>query len=147
MRGCGAAMKMWMTYVQQPWVMAVGAVLVVVAICLLSQVASGVRNPVPPQMIEHTEVLLRSANRWALAASQDRAALLALMHACYAKAYVTAVRRIMTDEQLRDAHNVNMLELIDKMDRIERGAVAALAAKAPEVVPGGEFAMRTGWLG
>lgn len=138
---------MWSDYLQQPWVIAGVVVMLVIGISLLSRVASGVRDPVPLQMIEHTDVLLRSANRWALAATQDKAPLLALMHICYAKAYVVAVRRIMTDEQLRDAHNVNMIELIEKMDQVERQAVAAIAASSPNLVPGGEFAMRTGWLG
>jgi hypothetical protein len=138
---------MWSDYLQQPWVIAGVVVMLVIGISLLSRVASGVRDPVPLQMIEHTDVLLRSANRWALAATQDKAPLLALMHICYAKAYVVAVRRIMTDEQLRDAHNVNMIELIEKMDQVERQAVAAIATSSPNLVPGGEFAMRTGWLG
>jgi hypothetical protein len=69
------------------------------------------------------------------------------MHICYAKAYVETLRRILNDTQISQAHQVDMRDLEEKMDVLEQGILAKIAQKAPALMPEGEFAVRTGWLG
>ncbi len=122
-------------------------IVVVIALALLSRISTGVRQPVSNEVIKQTDVLLKAANKWALMAKQDTNAIMSLMHICYAKAYVETLRRILNDTQISQAHQVDMRDLEEKMDVLEQGILAKIAQKAPALMPEGEFAVRTGWLG
>jgi len=122
-------------------------IVVVIALALLSRISTGVRQPVSNEVIKQTDVLLKAANKWALMAKQDTNVIMSLMHICYAKAYVETLRRILNDTQISQAHQVDMRDLEEKMDVLEQGILAKIAQKAPALMPEGEFAVRTGWLG
>lgn len=136
-----------MSWVQKPWVVAGGILTVVLIICLLSRLATGVRNPVSHEILKQTDVILKAANKWATMATQDTNVVMALMHICYAKAYVGTLRRILKDDQMQKAHHVDMRDLEQKMDDTEQAVLAKLSQAAPQIMPEGEFAVRTGWLG
>ena len=132
---------------QNPWFIA-GCVLAgLLLVSILSRVASGVRNPVARETIQQTETLLKAANKWALMSEQDSNIIMSLMHICYAKAYVASLRRILSDEQIQKAHAVDMVDLEQKMDRIQQKVLSKVSAQCPSLMPDGEFAVRTGWLG
>ncbi len=122
-------------------------IVVVIVLALLSRISTGVRQPVSNEVIKQTDVLLKAANKWALMAKQDTNVIMSLMHICYAKAYVETLRRILNDTQISQAHQVDMRDLEEKMDVLEQGILAKIAQKAPALMPEGEFAVRTGWLG
>lgn len=130
-----------------PWVIfaiAVGAILI---ISLLSKISTGVSTPVSKEALQQTDMILKAANKWALMAQQDSNVVMSLMHICYAKAYVEMLRRILHDNQVAQAHQVNMRDLEEKMNNIEQSALARISQQAPGLMPEGEFAVRTGWLG
>jgi hypothetical protein len=134
-------------FYESPWFIAGAALVALLIISLLSRIATGVRNPVARETLDQTDALLRASNKWALEAAQDQNPVVALMHACYAKAFITAVRRVLNDEQLRQAHQVDMCALEEKMDKVERDALQRISKTAPKLIPDGEFAIRTGWVG
>jgi hypothetical protein len=136
-----------MAIVDNPWTIALALLAGLLTVSMLSKIASGVKNPVARETINQSGIILRSANRWALMAKQDTNAVMALMHICYAKAYVSSLRRILSDEQINRAHQVDMCDLEQKMDKIEQESLAQIAQQAPHLMPEGEFAVRTGWLG
>ena len=130
-----------------PWMLIGITIVVVIALALLSRISTGVRQPVSNEVIKQTDVLLKAANKWALMAKQDTNVIMSLMHICYAKAYVETLRRILNDTQISQAHQVDMRDLEEKMDVLEQGILAKIVQKAPALMPEGEFAVRTGWLG
>lgn len=130
-----------------PWVMVGLAVTVILVLSLLSRISTGVRNPVSSEALKQTDIVLKAANKWALMAQQDSNVIMSLMHICYAKAYVETLRRILHDNQIARAHKVDMRDLEDKMNTIEQNTLARIAQQAPALMPEGEFAVRTGWLG
>ena len=123
------------------------AVTVILVLSLLSRISTGVRNPVSSEALKQTDIVLKAANKWALMAQQDSNVIMSLMHICYAKAYVETLRRILHDNQIARAHKVDMRDLEDKMNTIEQNTLARIAQQAPALMPEGEFAVRTGWLG
>ena len=131
-----------------PWFLAASVLLCLLVISVLSRIASGVRNPVAKETLKQTDTLLKAANKWAMMAEQDGNAVMALMHINYGKAYVTALRRILSDDQIQKAHHgVDMVDLEAKMDTIQQKVISKIAEQAPDLMPDGEFAVRTGWLG
>ena len=132
---------------QNPWFVACVALACVLVLSIMSRIANGVRNPVAKETIAQTDTLLKAANKWAVAAQQDANIVMQLMHICYAKAYVTSLRRILSDEQIQKAHRVDMVNLEQSMEALQQKTLSALAEKAPNIMPEGEFAVRTGWLG
>jgi hypothetical protein len=130
-----------------PWVIFAVAVGAVLLISLLSKISTGVSTPVSKEALQQTDLILKAANKWALMAQQDSNVVMSLMHICYAKAYVEMLRRILHDNQVAQAHQVNMRDLEEKMNNIEQSALARIAQQAPGLMPEGEFAVRTGWLG
>jgi hypothetical protein len=130
-----------------PWVLAGIAIAVVLVISLLSRISTGVSRPVSNEALQQTDTVLKAANKWAMLAQQDSNVIMSLMHICYAKAYVETLRRILHDNQIAKAHKVDMRDLEEKMNTIEQNALARIAQEAPALMPEGEFAVRTGWLG
>jgi hypothetical protein len=132
---------------ERPWVIAVVVLAIVLVVSLLSRVATGVRDPVARETIAQTDTLLKAASKWALMSEQDTNVIISLMHIAYAKAYISALRRILSDAQIEKAHQVDMCDLEQRMDRLEHAALKRISVQAPEIMPDGEFAIRTGWLG
>lgn len=130
-----------------PWVLFGIAIVVVLVISLLSKISTGVSQPISSEALQQTDTVLKAANKWAMMAQQDSNVIMSLMHICYAKAYVETLRRILHDSQIAQAHRVDMRELEEKMNVIEQNALARISKQAPSLMPEGEFAVRTGWLG
>ncbi len=130
-----------------PWVLVGVALAAVLILSLLSRISTGVSDPVSREALQQTEIVLKAANKWALMAQQDSNVIMSLMHICYAKAYVETLRRILHDGQIAKVHKVDMRDLEEKMNAIEQDALARIAQQAPALMPEGEFAVRTGWLG
>lgn len=133
-------------WLENPWVIAGLVLAVLVLITLLSKLATGVRQPVSHDTIQKSDIFLRAANRWAATAQQDANPIMALRHIGAAKTYVEALRGVLNDAQIRKAHNVDMQDLTQKMDDIEQDVLRRIAEVAPDLMPEGEFAARTGWL-
>lgn len=134
-------------WLQNPWVVIACVIVGVIFLALLSRIATTDRHPVSRGLVEKSEALLRSANKWAAQAEQDNNPLVAVMDSCYARAYAMAVRRLLDDAQTTRIHKVNMPELLGKMDKAQQDALARVAEVAPQLMPQGEFAVRSGWLG
>ena len=130
-----------------PWVLVAASLVIVLALSLLSKISTGVSQPVSTEALQQTDTLLKAANKWALMAKQDSNVIMSLMHICYAKAYVETLRRMLHDSQIAQVHKVDMRDLEEKMNQIEQDTLARIAQHAPSLMPEGEFAVRTGWLG
>lgn len=131
---------------KNPWTIAAAVILFLIVISTLSRISTGVRRPVARETIQQSKVLLNAANRWALMAKQDQNPVMALMHICYAKAYVESLRQILKDEQIQQAHQTDMVEMSQRMDQIEQDTIRKLNELAPSLMPEGEFAVRAGWV-
>ena len=135
-------------FYENPWFLAAGVLGLLLVVSILSRVASGVRNPVAFETLKQSDTLLKGAHKWAMMAEQDQNLIMALMHINYAKAYVTALRRILSDDQIQRAHHgTDMVELESKMDKIQQNILTKISEASPDLMPEGEFAVRTGWLG
>lgn len=135
-----------MKWHESPWLIACAVLAVVVLVCILAKVATGVRNPVARETIAQSGVLLQAAERWSTEARQDGNPVIALMHACYAKAFASALRRVLSDDQIQRAHGVSMVQFEQKLTGIEEKALANIRSAAPDLLPEGASAVRVGWL-
>jgi hypothetical protein len=137
------------TLLTRPWV-----VMTIVLLCLLfvacisrmGNLAGGERTR-SRELLRETRALLEASTHWAAMAEQDSNPVIALMHICYAKAYLRCVRRLLTDAEAQIAHNADTRALEAHMDTAERDTMARIATASPGLLPEGEFAVRSGWLG
>lgn len=132
----------------QPWAV-VGLVLGgLLLVAVLARVLSGGGGRTRSrELLRETRTLLEASAHWAAMAQQDGNPVIAVMHICYAKAYLRCVRRLLTDAEAQTAHNADLRALEAHMDAAERDALARVAAASPGLLPEGEFAVRSGWLG
>jgi hypothetical protein len=65
------------------------------------------------------QTLVRQCARWAVAAQQDKSPIIALLHANYATGYLWALKDIATDNQIKIATNVDILEFTKKITNIQ----------------------------
>jgi len=130
-----------------PWFLFLGILALVVGLSVLSRVAASDSPTAPRAVVDLSGALLRSANKWAAQSQQDNNALLAVMDSCYARAYAQAVRQLLDDGQTAHLHRVNMPDLQRRMEKAQQDALGRLGQIAPQLMPQGDFAVRTGWLG
>lgn len=129
-----------------PWLLTIVVFICFLGISVLSRISTGVRQPVARETLNNSNILLKASNQWAMSSEQDRNPLIALMHICYAKAYARALRKLLNDDQIFKAHNVDMQEREQKMDSLEQKIMSKLLKQYPNLLPDGNYAVHTGWL-
>lgn len=89
-------------------------------------------------------VLVRQAARWATAAQQDQNLVVAVFHASYAVAYVTALRQVANDADIKAATGVDAVAIDDEIAKIQDGVTRKLVAACPGIRPPGRLAVIAG---
>ena len=77
------------------------------------------------------EILARQAARWSVAAEQDKAPLIALLHANYGAAYLWALKDISTDTQFTQATSLDPLAFEAAIVRVQDNATQQATTACP----------------
>lgn len=122
-------------------------VLGVLVVALLSKWSGGSATRFPPKFTRDVKSLVTEAARWSAVAEQDTNAMLRVLHATYAVAYLNAARTFADDKDLERISGVRVPELQAQMQTQQQDAIQKVGVKCPSVVPEGAQALYTGWLG
>ena len=130
---------------RSPWWYGAIITLGVLTVALLSKWSSVQRYP--PRVAKGMKQLLQEAARWSAVSEQDSNALLRVMHATYAMAYVNAARSLAEDSDLQRVTGVRVEELHAHVQTAQQESIQKIGSVCPEVVPEGAQVLYTGWLG
>ncbi len=78
------------------------------------------------------KILARQCSRWAVAATQDKSPIIALLHANYAAGYLWALKDIATDNEIEEVLNTDMKIFIKKIMTIQDASSKLVSSKCPE---------------
>jgi hypothetical protein len=129
-----------------PWFIVIVVIGFFSVLALLSRVATGVSRTVAADTVDCAKSLVKAANKWAVMASQDESALIALMHINYAMAYANALRKIMNDQEIYQATGADMRDMHNKFEITQQGIMSRICETCPSLKPEGEYAVHTGWV-
>ena len=76
--------------------------------------------------------LIRQCSRWAIAATQDKSPIIALLHANYAVGYLWALKDIATDIQIEKVTNINILDFVKKITDIQDKCTKKVSKNCPQ---------------
>ena len=77
------------------------------------------------------KTLVRGCSRWSSASLQDKSPIVAVLHGNYGAGYLWALRDIFTDEQIKDATGLNVVEFQRKITDIQDKATKQLVTVCP----------------
>lgn len=83
----------------------------------------------------HVQVLYRQSARYAVAASQDQAPIISVLHANYAMGYLLAIKDLVTAEEFKTATGTDLLNFEREIARIQDQATLRLVKGCPKLVP------------
>lgn len=81
------------------------------------------------------KTLVRQAARWSLAAEQDENPMIAVLHANYGAGYLWALRDIATDDEIKDAANIDILKFRDKITNVQDESNKRIISMCPQLIP------------
>lgn len=81
-----------------------------------------------PEVVVAGGRLHHAMSRSAVAAEQHENPLLALKEVCFAKAYLRALKTLMTDNEINASYAINIRRMAGELDEVERGVCARLPA-------------------
>ena len=90
--------------------------------------------------------LVKSASQWTARSAQDSNALIALMNANYAMAYMNMARSVGSDTDIERVTGAAVDELLRDVESTQASAVQRLTVMCPSVAPAGLAAAHSGWL-
>jgi hypothetical protein len=99
-----------------------------------------------PKASRDVSRILKEAARWSAVSDQDSNALLQLVHATYAVAYVNAARALAQDEELERAAKLKVDELHAQVTGQQQAVIQKLGAKYSGLLPEGANVLYTGWI-
>ena len=76
--------------------------------------------------------LIRQCARWAVASEQDKSPLIALLHANYAAGYLWALKDIVSDVEIKQHTNIDILDFEKKIVNIQDIATKKVSSACPE---------------
>lgn len=138
----------WSKICKNPVIIA-GCVLVfIIILSLLSKIATGESRPVAKETIKQTHTIITAANKWASMAKQDSNHVIALINISKAIAYLEVLRRVLTDDELKKAHDgIIVKDEIDKLENMQSSILQKISKHAPSLMPKDSYAVQTGWIG
>jgi len=83
------------------------------------------------------KTLVIQASRWSIAAEQDKNAFIANLHANYGVGYVSALRQIASDNEIKKITNVNAIKFEKEIVNTQRRASQKLMKECPAIIPKG----------
>ena len=78
--------------------------------------------------------LLRQTARWSVASTQDKAPLVALLHANYGSAYLSALQSMYSDKEIEELSGMKLLELKKKVLAAQDNATRMVSEACPQFV-------------
>lgn len=81
------------------------------------------------------QTLIRQIGRWSIASTQDKNAIIKMMHACYGTGYLMALKSIGNSSEIEDITDVNVEWLTNQVYHIQDNATMYLAKECPQIVP------------
>ena len=81
------------------------------------------------------QILYRQTARYAVASSQDEAAVIKVLHANYAMGYLLALKDLVPAEEFKMATGKDLLEFEQEIARIQDAATLSLVELCPELKP------------
>lgn len=112
------------------YVFAVGAVVVVILLVLLSKWAVKASGSTK-EFNDAIQRLVSQSSQWGMAASQDSSILLRLMHANYAIAYLRAAKLLASEQDIKKITSIDVYELQRALEDQQQNEVARLADTCP----------------
>jgi len=95
-----------------------------------------------PQATPDTiRLLVRQAARWSTAAQQDQSPLIAALHANYGYSFVSALRQVASDVDVKAVTGVDAAAFEDEIARVQDAAAQRLVAACPALAPPGKLAV------
>ncbi len=114
-------------------------VLVVLVIILLSKWTGNSTTIYHPKLSKGVKNLVKEAGEWGNAAEHDTNALLQLMHATYAIAYLNAARTLASDKEIERLSRVQLDEMTQTLREKQQHVVQKLAGQYPALMPRGTW--------
>lgn len=81
------------------------------------------------------KILITQASRWAIASNQDQNPFIANLHANYGVGYVSALRQVASDQEIKKIANIDAKEFEDKITNYQRRASQKLIKECPKIIP------------
>ena len=119
----------------------------VLVIALLSKWSVGGGSRFSPKLARDVKSLVTEAARWSAVSENDGNAMLRVLHATYAVAYVNAARTFADDKNLERMSGVRIQELQTQVQAQQQAAIQKVGTACPGIVPEGAHVLYTGWLG
>lgn len=79
-------------------------------------------------------ILYRQSARYALAAYQDKAEIIAVLHANYAAGYLWSIKDIVSSQEFQKITGVSLLEWEEKISKIQDSVTKRLIQKCPSLI-------------
>lgn len=121
-------------------------VALVVVVAIGSRVASSTSQTALPKVTETGARLLKASSKWSVVAEETKSPLLSLIHVETAKAYVNALRDLMTDAECISHFRSDPKKMLQSLEKREQKLLRKISAAAPGIIPEGEHIARTGWV-
>ena len=99
------------------------------------------RRQYPVAKDEKVAVLYRQAARFAVAASQDEAPAVAVLHANYGMGYLLAMKDLVTNEEFTRITGANLLDFEQRIARVQDAAMIRLVERFETLIPEGDPAL------
>ena len=87
---------------------------------------------------DHVRILYRQAARYAVAASQDDAPAIAVLHANYGMGYLLALRDLVTNEEFKRITGTSLLDFEQRIARIQDAVTLRLVERCEALIPEGD---------
>jgi hypothetical protein len=89
--------------------------------------------------------IIRQSARWSAAAEQDGSPVIALLHANYGAAYLWALKDIVSDTEIEESANIDILEFTKKITDIQDSATRKVSKECPQFAGGiDEYLLKLG---
>ena len=121
-------------------------ILVVLLIAVLSRWSAKPSGKYSPQVAQSVRKMVKEAARWSTVSEQDSNAMLKLLHATYAVAYLNVARTMAGDKDIEALAKVRIDELMNKLKARHQKAIRHFSTLCPNAAPESQYVLHTGWI-
>lgn len=108
---------------------------ILIVLILLALLLNNINKKQKTPVCKNTDaikILARQCSRWAVAATQDKSPIIALLHANYAAGYLWALKDIATDIEIEEVLDADIKIFIKKIVDIQDASSKLVSSKCPE---------------
>ena len=109
-------------------------VLLLVIVFLLHLRECNTKNP-SEKFESAVKTLIIQASRWSIASEQDQNAFIANLHANYGVGYVSALRQVASDAEIKKIANIDAMKFEKDIINTQRRAAQKLMKDCPKIIP------------